>query len=242
MKSLLRNFKKPPKKLIIVYAVSFFIVAIGFAVLYFTVGKNLALLLENPDDFKAWLDGYKGLSAVVFVAVRTFQTIIKVIPGEPLEIAAGYVFGTWGGLLYCSLGSLLGTLIILLLSRRFGKAFVSTFVDVEKLQELPLVEDDKRRRLFLIAFYLIPSTPKDLMCYGAGLTKINLWEFLLITTLCRIPSIITSTVCGNALGEKRYALAIAVFVATAVAALVCMVLYKRISNQRKQEQSVKLAA
>ena len=64
------------------------------------------------------------------------------------------------------------------------------------------------------------GTPKDLLGYFAGLTDLPFPVFCVICTLGRIPSVVTSTLGGNALGTESYAAAVIVFaIALAVSAL-----------------------
>lgn len=236
IKVLKKYFKVPPKETLIIYAVGAGIVLILFLVLYLTVGRSLTGFVSDTDSFKQWLDSYKGLSGVIFVFIRAFQTVIKIIPAEPLEIASGYAFGTFGGLALCSLGSFLGSLVIVALSRWLGAGFVNAFINEEQLKQIKVINDKDNQRAFLIIFYLIPGTPKDLLTYAAGTLKINLFEFFVITTLARIPSIITSTICGAQIGEKNYSLAVIIFAATAVLSVVCTLIYKKVNH--KSEGSV----
>ena len=84
--------------------------------------------------------------------------------------------------------------VIVMLSRFFGAKFVNAFINEEQINQLKIISDKNNQRLFLIVFYLIPGTPKDIFTYIAGTLKINLVEFFVITTLARIPSIITNTI------------------------------------------------
>lgn len=84
--------------------------------------------------------------------------------------------------------------------------------------------------LFLIIF-MIPGTPKDLLSYVAGLTDISFPVWLMICSLGRIPSIITSTIGGNALGTKNYWFAIAVFAVTMAVSGVGIWIYDRICKR-----------
>ena len=59
-----------------------------------------------------------------------------VLPGEPLELGAGYAFGFWEGTVLCLLGNALGTLIIVVLVRRLGMRVVEVFVSREKLESV----------------------------------------------------------------------------------------------------------
>lgn len=236
MQALKKYFKKPPKQTIIIYGVSFALLIGGILVLYLLFGKELTEFVSDTDRFKAWLDSYKNLSAVIFVFIRAFQTVIKIIPAEPLEIAAGYVFGTWGGLALCSLGTFIGSLVIVLLARWLGSKFVSAFINEEALNSLSLIKNKKNQRLFLFIFYLVPSTPKDILTYVAGSLNVNMVEFFVITTIARIPSIITSTICGSQLEQNNIKTAIAVFVATAVVSAICALLFKKHNKSDKTKR------
>lgn len=83
---------------------------------------------------------------------------------------------------------------------------------------------------FLIFF--IPGTPKDALTYFIPLTDMKLSTFLFITTIARIPSIITSTIGGHAIGVENYIFSILVFVITGIISLVGLYVYKKI-NQKK---------
>lgn len=234
MKLLKKYFKIPPKNVCIIYGVAFaFLVALFLAV-YFTVGKQLTEFVSDTKSFDAWLSLYKSFSAVVFIFIRAFQTVIKIIPAEPLEIASGYAFGTWGGLLYCSIGTFIGSLVIVFLSKVFGQAFIGAFVNEEQIKQLRVLSDTDNQNLFLWIFYLIPGTPKDIFTYIVSATDINLFRFFAITTIARIPSIITSTICGNELMNNNIKSAVIIFVLTAVVSGVCAIIYKK-HNDKKQK-------
>lgn len=191
-----------------------------FLALYFTLGKELLSVITDQKTFKAWLDGFSIPANAVFVFIRSFQTVIKIIPAEPLEIGSGYVWGTFGGFFYCMLGTEIGSLVILALTKAFGIRFVELFVDVKKINEWSFIKNSKRKYLLLFIIYLIPGTPKDIITYFVGLTDTKFIPFLIITGIARIPAIISSTYCGSRLIDNNYTLFIAVFAAiTAVSAI-----------------------
>ncbi len=59
--------------------------------------------------------------------------------------------------------------------------------------------------------FLFPGTPKDLLTYCAGLTHMQLGRWLALSVVGRIPSVITSTIGGDALGAGSYGFAALVF-------------------------------
>ena len=86
---------------------------------------------------------------------------------------------------------------------------------------------------------MIPGTPKDLLCYFAGLTDLKLSVFLLMASLGRLPSVVTSTVGGDALGSQNYVFAAVVFVVTFLISVGGLVCYQRICawhERRKEEE------
>ena len=202
-----------------------------FLLCYFRFGSELLGLISDADRFKAWLDSYGNLGEVVFVAVRALQTVVKIIPAEPLEIGSGYAFGVWGGLFYCMLGTEIGSFIIIALTKAFGAKAVNLFVSKEKINSLTFLNNKDKLSATLFIIYLIPGTPKDVITYLIGITDYNVWKFLLITGIARIPSIISSTICGAALGEKNYWFSAFIFIITAILGLIGIKCYSKFTNK-----------
>lgn len=207
---------------------------------YIRYGKMLWTFFSDIDNLKKWIDGFGKKGSIAFVAIRSVQTVVKIIPAEPLEIGSGLAFGVWGGMFLCLLGNIIGSVIILLLTRKFGTKVIELFFSENKLTSMAFLKDKNKRRLLLLIIYLIPGTPKDGITYFVGLTDINLVEFMIMTSFARIPSIISSTICGALLGEKSFALALGVFAATTVLSIGGAIAYKKISesyNIKKQKHS-----
>jgi len=210
-------------------------IGIAFLVCYIKYGKQLYSIFGNVDSLKAFLARFKGYDQLIFVGIRAFQTVVKIIPAEPLEIGSGALYGTWGGLLFCMLGTEIGSLVIILLTKIFGRKLVDLFIPIEKLDSLKFLQNQKRVYVSLFFIYLIPGTPKDVLTYIAGLTKLNIPKFLLITGIARIPSIITSTLCGEQIIQHNYSLAILIFVITALISIIGSLIYKKIIAKKDKE-------
>ena len=199
-----------------------------FALMFVFFGSRMLEMLREPKILTEYIDGFGAYSQLVFIAVRTLQTVVKVIPGEPVEIAAGLAFGTFGGLALCLVGTAVGSAIIVLLTRTLGMKFVTLFVSEEKLRSCALLKSSDRLYLMLFFFYLIPGTPKDIFTYAAALTDIKLWKFFVITGIARIPSIITSTMCGASLCQKNYLAAAVIYGVTLMLSVAGMLVYLKI--------------
>ena len=199
-------------------------------------GDRLMAFVSSPERVKIWLASMNGWDKPVFVAIRTLQTFAKVIPAEPLEIAAGYAYGTWGGFLLCLLGTELGSLMIIGMVKLFGHRFVNLFVPQEKIDSLRFLQREDRVWTALFILYILPGTPKDFFTFLAGLTKLNVWKFLLLSALARLPSILSSTWCGATLAEQNYWYAFAIFAGIAVTSFAGLLIWKKYHAQKQGKE------
>ena len=207
------------------------IAVVTSALIMWLVGAPLVRFASEPEKFRAWVDGHGFGGRIAYIGMVIFQVIIALIPGEPFEIAAGYAFGAVEGTLLCILASTLGSVAVFLLVRRFGVRLVEVFFSKDKLKSVRFLKSTPKRDMLFLIIFMIPGTPKDLLSYVAGLTDIRFPVWLMICSLGRIPSIITSTVGGNALGTQNYWFAIAVFAATMAVSGVGLLIYNRICKR-----------
>ena len=218
------------KKKIYLFAIIVALIFIG-AVGYL-VGKPMVEFVREPERFRAWVDSSGFVSRVIFVGMVVFQLIIALIPGEPLEMGAGYAFGALEGTLLCIIGCVIGSALVFLFVRRFGVKLVEVFFPREKIRSLRFLQDSRRLNLLTFIVFFIPGTPKDLLSYFIGLTDMKLGTWLCITAVARIPSIVTSTVTGDALGLKDYQFALIAFGVTLALSLAGILVYRRLSARR----------
>ena len=205
--------------------------------LYWRVGLPIVALASEPEQFRQWVEGYGLWGKGLYMGLIILQILAAFIPGEPLEIAGGYVFGAAQGTLLCLAADTVGSLLVFLLVRRFGVKLVRLFFSQEKLDSLGFLKTSPRRTLLFLIVFMIPGTPKDLLCYFGGLTDMKLPVLLLIASLGRIPSVVTSTVGGSALGEKSYGFAVAVFTVTFLLSVGGLVLYHRLQEKNEREKA-----
>ncbi len=221
------------KKLAGVLALAVFIL---FSVLvgYF-IGLPMVELLGEPEQFRAWVDERGVWSRVIFVGMMALQVICALIPGEPFEIGAGYAFGAVEGTLLCLAGILIGSVVVFLFVKRFGVRLVEVFFSREKIDSVRFLQNTKKLEMLVFIVNAIPGTPKDLLTYFVALTKIKLSAWVWIVLISRIPSVITSTVGGNALGMENYVFAIVTFAVTILISGIGLLIYNRISRNKKND-------
>ena len=215
-----------------IYLFAIIVALIFIAAVGYLVGKPMIEFVREPERFRAWVDSSGFVSRVIFVGMVVFQLIIALIPGEPLEMGAGYAFGAVEGTILCIIGCVIGSALVFLFVRRFGVKLVEVFFPREKIRSLRFLQDSRRLNLLTFIVFFIPGTPKDLLSYFIGLTDMKLGTWLLITAVARIPSIVTSTVTGDALGLQNYQFALIAFGATLLLSLGGILVYRRLSARR----------
>lgn len=208
------------------------------AVVFWFVGKPMIQFVSQPDEFRNWVDTHGIWGRLAFLGMMVFQVIIAIVPGEPLEIGAGYAFGVVEGTILCLLGTLIGGVIIFLFVKKFGMRFVTLFVDQEKILSLKFLQNTRRLHLVAFILFFIPGTPKDVLTCIVGLTPMKLPAWIFITTVARIPSVITSTIGGNALGTQEYLFAVIVFVVTAIISGLGVLVYQKITKHHAEKEAL----
>ena len=195
------------------------------------IGFPMLRLATDPESFRQWIQQRKLGGQFAYMSMVVLQVLVAIIPGEPLEIAGGYAFGVVEGTALCLLAGTIGSLIVFLLVRQFGTRLVEFFFGKEKLQSILFLKNSPKRTVLFLLIFMIPGTPKDLLCYFAGLTDMKLPVLLLICSLGRLPSVVTSTVGGDALGTRSYWFAGAVFVVTFLISIAGLLIYQKICQR-----------
>lgn len=200
------------KKILIWSIISILIIAV--IVLLIIYGPRVLNYFKDPalrEKFKNFIESLGFFGVFVYILVIVIQIIVAFIPGEPFELLAGIMYGTFGGLLISLIGAFIGSTIVFLLVKKFGKRITNKFFSEEKMQKYKFLNSERNRNRLLFIIFLIPGTPKDLLTYFAPLTPIKYSSYIIITTIARIPSIITSTIAGESILEGDYHIAIIVY-------------------------------
>lgn len=204
--------------------------------LWRSVGLEMVRFISDPAAFRDWVDLYGSYSRLGYLGMVIFQIVIAFVPGEPFEIAAGYAFGALEGTALCMFAACVGSMLTFALVRRFGMKLVRVFFSEEKINSVCFLKSTPRRDLLFLLIYMIPGTPKDLLGYFAGLTDIRFPVWLIICTVGRLPSVVTSVIGGNALGTENYRIAGIVFAVTLGISVLGLLAYGRICKRKTGEK------
>ena len=204
-------------------------------VIFATVGSRLVRFVSDSEAFRAWIDERGFVGKLAYIGIVFLQIVVAIIPGEPIELVAGYAFGAWQGLLLAEIGILLSSAAIFVAVKKWGTRAVEAFIPREKFESLSFLQNDTRRNAIVFLIFFIPGTPKDVITYFVGLTPMTLRDWLLITTIARIPSVISSTLTGAAVGESNFLAAGIIYGITALFSLAGALVYRKFMAKKDEK-------
>lgn len=212
-------------------------------IIIFCIGLTIVLIpfinSLRTDEGRKWVEDVMNklgiFGPIAFVMAEVAQIILAFIPGGPVEVIGGALFGPVKALVFCEIGIFIATVLIYNLVKRFGKPIVSMFVSEEKFQKFKFLHNEKKLELVVFILLMIPGTPKDVITYIASLTEIRPARFYILATIARIPALTLCVVFGDSLQERNYVLAIAVFAITAVIGITGILLNNFITDKRRSK-------
>lgn len=202
-----------------------FVLVVAFLTIICIPLTKMLLTEEGRAQLETIISGDLVLGIAIFLVLQVLQVVVAIIPGGVIQILGGVLFGGFWGTVLCVCGVLLGTLIIYLMVKYFGKPIVEAFFDDKVVGRFVFLQDSKKLELTVFILFLIPGIPKDMLTYIAPLTKIKMSSFLVLSTLARLPAIIMSTVFGSSLSDGNIVTAVIIFAIVAIAGIIG-ILYK----------------
>lgn len=194
----------------------------------------LAQALLKPETrlrFQAYLDSLGIGGWIIMLVLQVLRIVIAFIPGEPIELMCGLMFGAFWGMIVCLVGIFIGSGIVFYLTKTYGHKFIRIFLSEKKLQEFKFIHNTKKIEIVTFIIFLLPGTPKDVLTYIAGLTDIKPSRFILIATFARIPSVVTSTIVGANISNGNYRLSLIIFLSVAVVGIIGLVIHNKLLNK-----------
>lgn len=171
---------------------------IGYLIWDIAATGPLMRLLTNRDELIAHVKSWGIFAPLLYILLQIVQTVVAPIPGQVVGSIGGFIFGAWG-VLWTSIGTVLGCYIVFKISKRFGRPFLEKIFKKSAIERFDFIINSKSASLVLFLIYLLPGFPDDLICYLAGLTTLPVRRLMLILILGRLPVIIVTNYLGAGL-------------------------------------------
>lgn len=170
------------------------------------------------------------------------QIFLFIIPGEPIEILAGICYGSVWGTIFIMISATIISAFIYILVHKFGRQFIYDFVDknkIDKIEKSKVFKNKKTIRFIIFILFFIPGTPKDLLTYIAALLPIKPTEFILISTIARFPSVISSTWAGESLLEGNWQFSLAIYGITFLIVAIAVFIMKCFDKDKITDEAIR---
>ena len=196
---------------------------------------------DGQAQFKEKIQQSGIIGPLILFGLEIAQVLLAILPGEPIEVLAGICFGPIWGSIFLMISVFVITCIIYFLVKKYGRKFIYEFFPkekVNKLEESKLFKDKKKIEMVMIILFLIPGTPKDLLVYLGGLLPIKSSRFILMSTLLRFPSIISSTIAGDNILGGELKIGILAYVITFLITFVVIYIVNKLDKYKVTEDII----
>ncbi len=182
---------------------------------------------------KDWISGFGVWAPVVYILIYSIGPSLM-MPGLPITVVGGLVFGPFWGSVYTIIGATIGATIAFFISRRMGRGWVEGIISDKhgRLEELDALV--KAQGWKVVAFTrLIPLFPYNFLNYAFGLTGIKTSHYVIATFIFMIPGAIAYVVFSSSIfdilaGKASGRLVVGVVLLLIVS--LAPIVYKRLKN------------
>lgn len=214
----------------ILKAVFFVLLIVVIPLILFLTNREFFSQFESIEEVENFIGSYGHLSGLVYIGFQILQVIISLIPGEVFQVAAGFLFGPFWGIVYALIGCAIGEAIAFGLARVLGRDFVRLFLSEEQFEKYSSRLNSNRGYTLCFILYLIPGIPKDILCYVAGASEIRFLPFLIISMVGRLPGLIGSIAMGALVDSGQYLFAGIILALACIIAVIGFIFRERLSD------------
>lgn len=136
----------------------------------------------STEDLKIIIQEQGVFGQIIYVVYHVVSVVLSPLVSIALWPIAFLVYGFWRAVFLSFLGSVMGGMAAFYLAKRFGRPLVRRLVGQEALEKIDDFTDVVGWRAFFI-LRLLSSSYFDYVSYAAGLTKMNVWAYFVITLI-----------------------------------------------------------
>ncbi len=171
------------------------IVAVYFVLRHYGITKHIRL--ENVPKIKTWVESFGVIAPLVYLGLYLISTVFF-LPGFPVTVLAGFVFGPLWGVVYASIASIISVASAFLVARYVARDLVEGWVkENAQFRKIDEQVEEQGWRILMVT-RLIPIFPFNLQNYAYGLTKIRFWTFVFTSAVFMLPGTIALVMLGGA--------------------------------------------
>jgi uncharacterized membrane protein YdjX (TVP38/TMEM64 family) len=189
---------------------------------YLFIHFRLYTFWSDPEKLVAFIESFHPYDVLAFIAFEIFQVLIAgAIPAEISGLAGGYLYGPALGAIYSTIGLAIGSWLAFTLARVYGLPLVRKVVSPSLMAKYDCFMEGCGPAVAFV-FFVIPGFPKAALCYILGLSVMNVWKFVAVSTVGRLFGIILLSICGSSMRHHHL---IAVFIISGILIVALLFVY-----------------
>ena len=166
------------------------------------LGLGEAIKLDNLGRLKQWIEGYGTLAPALFIAGYVLAAVLFV-PGLPMTVLGGVVFGPVWGTVYVWIAATMGAGLAFLVARYAVRRTVEQWVRASPRIARVDRQVAKHGWRIIMLTRLVPIFPFNLQNYAYGITRIGFWPYVITSSICMLPGTAAFTFAGGAISDGR---------------------------------------
>jgi uncharacterized membrane protein YdjX (TVP38/TMEM64 family) len=183
---------------------------------------------KTMEGVHSFLKEYKTGSIFVYIGLQIIQLVLAFIPGQFVQFAGGYAYSFWPGYLLSLIGTIIGTSLAFGIAALLGRDAIQVIFGEKSIGRFINQLNSKRAFVIILILFLIPGFPKDLITYAAGVSKIRLIPFLLLSVAGRTPAMMATIMMGSMMRKGSYVGVIILALVAVIMFILCIVKRKKL--------------
>ena len=176
-------------------------IAVGIiGVVYFVLrayGVTDNIRLENVPKIKTWVASFGTIAPLVYIGLYLVSTVFF-LPGFPVTVLAGFVFGPLWGVFYAAIAAIISVSVAFLIARYVARGLVESWVkDNTQFRKIDEQVEEQGWRILMLT-RLVPIFPFNLQNYAYGLTRIRFSTYVLVSAIFMLPGTAVYVQLGGA--------------------------------------------
>lgn len=160
--------------------------------------SGAAAYLE-PERLRGLIAGHGVLAPAIYMLIYTLAPALF-LPGLPITLAGGVLFGPLWGVVYTIIGSTAGACLAFLVARHGARGGIERRLKSPRWRQLDAQVERHGWKVVLLA-RLMPLFPFNLLNYALGLTKIKFSHYALATLVGMLPACVAFVVFSSSLPD-----------------------------------------
>lgn len=153
----------------------------------------------EQEKLRTLIEASGTLAPIIYMLIYAIAPALF-LPGLPITIAGGILFGPFWGVIYTIFSATAGACVAFLASRYLGRDWIKRKLTSPRWKKLDeMVEIHGWKAVALTRF--IPLFPFNLLNYAFGLTNVKFSHYAIATFFCMLPACIAFIVFSSSLLE-----------------------------------------